>query len=231
MNYLQQLPIRYDYYLAQSELWAMLFKIEQLSDQQTVLEICSGWSPKIGLALCRQNFAGNLILHDSQLEALQTNRSLVEPMSPKCAITFWQGDVVQDVGPSADIIAMNHVLDDILLFSVLDTVSDSPYLNPIVLKKLWEQHQVELNSNIVSLAQKLALNLATQLQPNGKIFLRQYVGYQEKLHHLDVAINLTQKLHLKLDEQLYQQGLHPIEKSKQLTNAFFDSLQIWQKTA
>lgn len=203
---IHSLPIRYDYYLAQSEEWERLLEKFSLSESSVVLELCTGWSPKMGLALARANFTGTFIAADLSQAALDECEELLMPVNHQFRINTWNGSVLEKTLPSADLIILNHALDDILLFSYVASQNvasasvseESEYQSVERLRQSWQQGEAWMRAHLDEIAGKLAAQLTQARKPGGQVMIRQYEGYQEKLHQLTIAVELAQLLHDKL---------------------------------
>lgn len=160
----------------------------------------------MGLALARANFTGTFIAADLSQAALDECEELLMPVNHQFRINTWNGSVLEKTLPSADLIILNHALDDILLFSYVASQNvasasvseESEYQSVERLRQSWQQGEAWMRAHLDEIAGKLAAQLTQARKPGGQVMIRQYEGYQEKLHNLTIAVELAQLLHDKL---------------------------------
>jgi len=209
---INHLPIRYDYYLEQSEKWELIFSEISLPRTSTVLELCTGWSPKIGLALARYGLNGMCILSDQNETALEVCQRLLEPVAHDFKIIPSVGSIFDQVFPQADLIILNHALDDILLNDYLQQLpekkelTENEYESMDFLRQYWELGEMTMRNRLPQLSQLLATQLSQSLSKGGKVLISQYPGYQEKLHNMNIAVQLANEFNLSLKTELQKLG-------------------------
>jgi hypothetical protein len=213
---LSALPIHLDYYLTASEQWAAVLAHFQLTEQSTVVEISPGWAPKIPLALYRQGFAGKYIGYDLSREALAQLQQFMEMIPAKFTAEYQCGDVLQSPLPPADMLVMNHVIDDLLLGRYGQLKS---YESVAELQKSWQALAQLPLATFQPLVKQLATNITNSLHQNGQLLLHQYPGYIETLHHLPAAWELTRVVTQQLVQTLldnHQADWHRVDLSSLL---------------
>ena len=200
ISYLAKLPIRYDYYLHGAETWAEILSNVvpgNISPEYTIIDLLSGWSPKIALALMKINFSGKLIAIDCTKEPLNYYKILADPLVKSFEFAVKATDITAESLPKANMIIANHMVEDLILYEHLrlkyPTKSVNPYKNMGILRKLWSEIDRQ-TEDLSELAIRLAKSLANALLPDGKILISQYNGYQEKLYKLEKPYILSGEL-------------------------------------
>lgn len=171
-------PIRLDYCLEAAETWASVLADLKVS---TIVEILSGWAPKVALALARCSFTGRLFAVDRDPEALNALRTQVEPLLLSFDIQTVTADIFDDHLPSGDLLIANHIFDDLLVAQrsaptniatgdgLAAAYRDSPRVSERELRRL---------------ASQLASAVERTTKPNGLLLATHYEGYQERLFGL-----------------------------------------------
>jgi hypothetical protein len=182
------LPIHYDYYLSQSERWAEVFEKVNIDLGAEVVELCSGWSPKIGLALSRYGFKGTFTLTDQHRDVLEVGQELLRPVAKGFSVKLWAGSVLEDALPAANVLILNHALDDILLNEYLATVEqrELDYRSVPALKQTWKQGASWMAAHSSAYAKCLAQQCMSALSLTGQklVLIDQYPGFKRSYFRL-----------------------------------------------
>lgn len=198
--------IRFDYYQSVVEEWEKIFKRIKLSKKDVVIDICSGWAPKIELALLRSHFAGTITIVDKSRWNTTLLCELLTPFKKKFNLNITNVNILTNDFPSnlkGNIIIGNHILDDLLIdqyFSVTKKGIDM-YKDISMYKKIWIE--IEKNDSIFSeVLSQLTQNILKLSQSQVSIILTQYPGYQEKLYGVKDVYRKSHKLLLELQNIL-----------------------------
>jgi hypothetical protein len=212
------LPIHYDYYLATSERWAEILPHAHWNSETVITELCSGWSPKIGLALVLAHFMGKFIAIDHSARALHQLTQLLKPVEKKFTFETTTQDIMNAPLPESSAFILNHILDDIILFTFWDQKTNtSPYDDIEKLREFWSDPiiQEKIQKALPNLANTLAWRLLSSLQKNGEVFLHQYQGYQEKLYEIEHSHRVAMQFQKLLVEELSSECTISQRKSKE----------------
>lgn len=185
----QQLPMRFDYYLKAGVAWAHLLQ-PFLSPDTTLVELCPGWSPKIILGCVLDGYMGKYLAVDMSETSLNRLEHFYDRIETSFTFSSQIKDILKDELPAADIVTMNHVLDDVLL-----QVFDQTSYDIEELRIFWKKMAAapELDSKVEELSQNLASRVTQSLHPGGKLIIHQYPSYQEQLHDIPEAWTICQK--------------------------------------
>lgn len=206
---INQLPIRYDYYLHLADTWKQVLSQFDLASKKVILDYLSGWSPKIPLSLLSTDFTGTLTAVDCDEHALVVYQKLAGPLLKNFHLSTYQADTLIDSLPSCDLLIANHALEDLILFSKLGA---NPLSNPYQSIDNFRQTWTDLATShppLPTLAHQLASSFTECLGDNGILLISQYPSYQEKLYHITEPYTLSLELLNHLTSELAKFGYHP----------------------
>jgi hypothetical protein len=116
----------WDAYMA--TIWAALLNTYQLTSKMTAIEVAPGTSTKIGLALQKCHFQGKLYLVEPSGQSLSVVHQLYQSILPDADIYPIQQTLINSINhlpQRPDFILSNHPLDDMLLCSQENDLSQS----------------------------------------------------------------------------------------------------------
>lgn len=215
INHIRNFPARLDYYQSCSETWTYILNKLSVHKAKTIINLCSGWSPKVELSLTQTSFKGTVMLIDKSRKNLTILHQFIDPIKKGFTITDLPIDILHIQSRlkllpiQTDVIILNHVIDDLLVeyFSQPKYLAqtDKYYSDINLLKSLWskivnkktlqKQFLVHMTNSLISLSKE-----------NTYILIAQYQGYQEKLYHLDTAYKLCSHITDQIGDNLIKTG-------------------------
>lgn len=233
---LNKLPMRYDYYQYGAETWSKIFQQANIPENITIIDLLSGWSPKVALGLSLSGFKGQLIAIDTSEQSLEVYKNFIDPIDKLFTVTTKKLDILEELLPQTNYIIGNHIVEDIILYQHLKKTNKNPnpYQKIENLKKIWSFIN-DKNTDIQLLADNLSKNFIQSLNNNGQIILSQYPGYQEVLHKIDQPYHYSLKLLTQIDINLnknnfYRNNITAKKALQKMKNNYFKAENIfWYK--
>ncbi len=198
-----------DFYCRFGRSWQGLLTAIGLSNTQSIIDLCPGFTPKVELGLCYANFKGKAFLVNKDAHSLKELVKFLKLFAPQFTYELLDVDIFEAPLPVCDIVTANHVLDDLVLdrYCTLHHLSpDCFYEDESELKIAW---QAILNESSSSLDTAVARFCALALQitaPQGYLIVTQYQSYIERILKLREVTSFTKKLLEQCRQTLCQLG-------------------------
>lgn len=211
--------------------WEQVFRLSKLPVCEIAVELCCGQSPKIGVALHQSSLANQVGYIDANHSALLTCKAIVENLSPGSSSFFLNSSLeTLEYDSSFDLIAGNHILDDLFLQHYLEHVDEScvnAYETRQNFISLVNQVVPYYSDNADGFLSTLASHFDRLVSNNGRIILSDYVSYYEQRYSIVEWPLLRFALTDKLSQHLLSKGfraitIHPIP-------SIFSRVHIWEK--
>jgi hypothetical protein len=217
----KNIPVRLDYYQYCIETWEKLLNSIDLRDKSKIIDLCSGWSPKLELALIKTNFKGDVFIIDESKENLQCLLALISPFNKNYKIKPVLADLLKEsCSIHADVVLANHIMDDLLISLYLKkrNLKINPFESMILMKKIWKEMLIDKES-FNKIFYRLRNFLYSVTNKSGYILIAQYCGYQENLYGLCLASQACKKLAKRITDSLVDSGDF-VEEKELIKNAF-----------
>jgi hypothetical protein len=202
-------------YYQGSLLWQSLIGLVDLHETSTIMDWCSGLSPRIELALRSLGYSGRLIMVDSNLQSQQRLKSLVEMLGVDYDLDFIAEDLyLMKPDYKADLITGNHIIDDLLLNEYCCMTGDSLF------DLYGDEHKFTLAAQMImsdvpvdAFCRKLSNTINSHLASDGTVILTHYFGVTEKALGLKEWSDWVGNVLLRLKSELLSVDYIPIDYS------------------
>lgn len=193
-----------------SGIWSAVLSDTKFDENISVLEIGPGVSTKIGGALAKIGFCGELYVVDPLEGVLEVLKSKYKALLPNAKVTYISkplSDAYADLPSDVDLILGSHVLDDIMVYhgaaSALDWAKEYTHQPSADLKTSWQS--ILEDTDKLSLIKKSViediLDMYERLKPEAMI-LNQYPSAtlndhdmeSLNLHAFDILRKLAERL-------------------------------------
>jgi len=211
---LSSVPMRFAYYLPVATTWQYLLA-SHLSDQQSIAEWGSGWSPKIVMALERIHYHGSFVAVDQSQDALNYFSAFVQTLNLGLKVETLCASFLTSIDDTYDVVILNHVFDDLLLWAYHDKAFlsyDTIYSKHDAVEKTWLEIEKHKHHHFQSLGRLLFEAFLTHTRPGGLVFLSQYASYQEKLTGGSLSVQLSVQLAKDTVQSLVESGHFLLKK-------------------
>jgi hypothetical protein len=202
-------------YYQGSLLWQSLIGLVDLHETSTIMDWCSGLSPRIELALRSLSYSGRLIMVDSNLQSQQRLKSLVEMLGVDYDLDFIAEDLyLMKSHYKADLITGNHIMDDLLLNEYCLMTGNSLF------DLYGDEHEFTLATQMImsyvsldTFCHKLSNTINSHLASEGTMILTHYFGVTEKALGLKEWSDWVGNVLLRLKSELLSVAFTPIDCS------------------
>ena len=188
-----------------AEVWAALLK--GIPQNGTVLDIGCGPFPKVELGLRKAGFCGTATLVDLDKTALKQASQFLSFLNPDFRCRYVGKDVRQLRG-SFDLVAANHLLDDLVLERYCRergiTVAQV-YATEKRYRAVWDELGAAADTT-GELAEELAKILARLVGPGGRIVLLDYPSHSHRSLKLTAPWRVARRLSADLVQSLTAHG-------------------------
>jgi hypothetical protein len=198
-----------EFYCRFGRSWQGLLSAIGLSNTQSIIDLCPGFTPKVELGLCYANFRGKAFLVNKDARSLSELVKFLKLFAPQFSYELLDVDIFEAPLPVCDVVAANHVLDDLVLdsYCTLHHLSaDCFYEDESELKIAW---QAILNEPSNYLDATIAGFCALALQitaPQGYLIVTQYQSYIERILKLREVTSFTRQLLEQCRQTLCKSG-------------------------
>jgi len=160
--------------------WVAILNQLPLAQEASCIDLCTGAWPKIGLALKKLGHLGTLTMLEKDAHAMQQIRQIIELFDPDFAIRFVQQDLFAIDNQAYQLVAGNHVLDDLILNEYAQ--QQRMELRDIYLNETTFRHcttEIQKHFDTAAFNEKLAAQLSRLCGASGFIVLTHYSSVTE----------------------------------------------------
>jgi hypothetical protein len=172
------------------------------------MDLCSGWAPKITLALFYSDYDGEAILFDQDKKSMTLLRNFMRLFNPKFSLKSYHEDFFNYQGLWFDFVIANHVIDDLILEYYCRThaiPSKNIYKQEWMVVSLWGKIIKEEGffEEIVTVFTKQFSNL---INSGGLLCFAQYKSMIEWLLSLDTSVEYNIQIMREVSRRLEHTG-------------------------
>ena len=211
--------------------WNQIFHLSKQPQCEVAIELCCGYSPKIGIALHQAALVHRMGYVDMSYSALRTCRQLVNNLAPDCNSFFLNNSLATlSYQQPFNLIAGNHILDDLLIQQYLEYIDKSfndAYQTQAGFVSLINKVVPYYRDNADSFLSGLAHDFAKLVAHHGRIILSDYVSYYENCYGIVDWPKLRFFLTDELSKHLLRMGFRKITLDS--IPSIFNRVHIWEK--
>lgn len=222
---MQEFYLYLESYTQVGKSWKSIFETIWLRDDQRVLNLCPGWSPKVELGLYYNGFSGSVDVCDIDKQSAGHIRNFMRIFDHHFHIYQKTKNVLTDSLWSYEVIVGNHIIDDLVVgdyvaqnrLSLEDFYKNEDgikgYTQDMQAKEQWEIQK--------SLIQTLADQIDTHLTSGGYVVLNHYKSYVDDLLANDAWYRHIGKLMKLLKANLCARWYQMCAPQTKLPSLFF----------
>lgn len=199
--------LRPDVVIKTIEKWELLLSQLNLTEQDEIIELGPGVSPKISFALSGINFRGQLTVLDFDPKAISVQKIIAGRINSRYRMEFFTQDIYLADLSRYSIILGNHLIDDLIAdqYSIDHSLPyEEIFNNPEKQKSLWQniiRDRVSGEQTMARLAQKLhGINRGT------KLIFSNYVANFDKIHQMQERFVFCNTMMEQLNATLINSG-------------------------
>ena len=210
--------LRFFYQLG--KVWQRIFSAGGIGEQASLLDIGCGWFPKIEVGLHHAGFRGTVTLLDKGAGTLRNARQFLDFLAVKFRCRFVESDLKRARG-RFDVIAANHLLDDLLLDEYIRRTGVSAkmlYADETAYRNAWNSisHDETLTDVV---ADALSRRIASLTRLGGVVCLFDYISHSHRALGLETPWKKALQLSRCLKVRLCEQGFWDVQRPTALRSS------------
>lgn len=188
-NRVQEIYGELEFYCELGKKWHTILEAIEIHQYTKVVDLCSGYAPKVELGLFYAQYAGEVLLIDKDSSATDQLTRFMELFQPRFSLYSLHADL-SSLQERYDCVTANHILDDLIIDSFarkLAIPTQDIYEKEETIVTIWHHIVSRYDQHLQEMVDCVAPVLSRLVSPGGILCLTQYQSYFERVMNMKRA--------------------------------------------